>query len=193
MAAVGLGLHIGLSPENISSALETITVPGRMEPVPHEGDFLVLVDYAHTADALARALEVAKALAHGKVWCLFGCGGDRDRLKRSPMGEAASIADGVVVTNDNPRSEDPEAIALAAAAGCETGGLTRLPAPGAGGYWIQLDRAKAIEEIIGCASSGDVVLIAGKGHELYQEFASGKEPFDDLATARFALAAREAQ
>ena len=152
-------------------------VPGRLERVDGGRPFAVLVDYAHTPDALAHALAAARELAapDGRVAVVFGCGGDRDQAKRPEMGAAAAVADLVIVTNDNPRSEDPGAIADAAAAGARAAG--REPT-------IQLDRRAAIGEAIAWAKPGDVVLVAGKGHEAGQTIGDETHPFDDRAVAR---------
>jgi UDP-N-acetylmuramoyl-L-alanyl-D-glutamate--2,6-diaminopimelate ligase len=140
--------------------------------------FAVIVDYSHTPDSLENVLKAARGLAgEGRVLVTFGCGGDRDRGKRPLMGAiAAELADTVIVTSDNPRSEDPEAIIHEVLAG--------MPA---GAEWL-VDRREAIERTIGQAGAGDVVVIAGKGHEQGQEFADGvRLPFDDVAVAREAL------
>jgi UDP-N-acetylmuramoyl-L-alanyl-D-glutamate--2,6-diaminopimelate ligase len=157
--------------------------PGRLERCDGEmDDIVVLVDYAHTPDALARALDSVRAVTSGRVWCVFGCGGDRDRAKREPMGEAvARRADVAIVSNDNPRTEDPLAIADAVVAGVRAAGKTPL---------VELDRRKAIELAVRSASRGDVVLVAGKGHEDYQIVGTVKHPFDDRIEARRALAER---
>jgi UDP-N-acetylmuramoyl-L-alanyl-D-glutamate--2,6-diaminopimelate ligase len=155
-------------------------VPGRFEPVDEGQDFAVLVDYAHTPDSLENVLRAARDLTDGTLYVVFGAGGDRDRDKRPLMGAAAVRgADRVIVTSDNPRSEDPESIIDAIVAG--TGkGVVR-----------EVDRRAAIELAVGGAQPGDVVVIAGKGHEQGQEFADGrKQPFDDVAVAREALRAR---
>jgi UDP-N-acetylmuramoyl-L-alanyl-D-glutamate--2,6-diaminopimelate ligase len=170
-------------------------VPGRFEPVDEGQDFAVLVDYAHTPDSLENVLRAARELigsgererGRGRVICVFGAGGDRDRGKRPLMGEiAARLADGVVVTSDNPRSEDPQEIIAEIMAGVERAG-SRAPA-----VRSIADRASAIVESIAGAERGDVVVIAGKGHEQGQEFADGRKvPFDDATVAREALRARE--
>jgi len=151
-------------------------VPGRLEPVDEGQPFTVLVDYAHKPDALESALRAARELAEGRVLVVFGAGGDRDRGKRPLMGEiAARLADVGIVTSDNPRSEDPEAIIDEILAGGP--GLER-----------EVDRRAAIERAIALAAPGDVLVIAGKGHEREQELAGGRrEPFDDVAVARAAL------
>jgi len=142
----------------------------------------VLVDYAHTPDALTRVLAAVRALGTGRVLCVFGCGGDRDPAKRAPMGEAVGRgADYGYVTSDNPRSEDPASIAR--------GILPGLQAASAK-YEVELDRAVAIDKAMQAAEPGDVVLIAGKGHEDYQIIGAEKRHFDDRAEARKALARR---
>jgi UDP-N-acetylmuramoyl-L-alanyl-D-glutamate--2,6-diaminopimelate ligase len=149
-------------------------VPGRFEPVDEGQEFAVLVDYAHTPDSLENVLDAARELTAGRVHVVFGCGGDRDRGKRPLMGEIAQrLADRVVVTSDNPRSEDPEAIVQEILAGMS------------GAVDSEVDRRAAIAEAIAGAAAGDVVVIAGKGHEQGQEFAGGfKVPFDDRTVAR---------
>jgi UDP-N-acetylmuramoyl-L-alanyl-D-glutamate--2,6-diaminopimelate ligase len=161
-------------------------IPGRMERVAAGQDFLALVDYAHSPDALERLLAAARGLTQGgsgRVLLVVGCGGDRDRHKRSVMGEiAARGADVAVLTNDNPRSEDPQAILAALKDG----------AMGAGGpatVEVVPDRKAAIEKAVGLAGPGDVVVVAGKGHEQGQETAGVVQPFDDRAVLRAAIAA----
>jgi len=157
-------------------------VPGRFEPVDEGQDFGVLVDYAHTPDSLENVLRTARELTRGRLHVVFGAGGDRDPTKRPLMGAAArELADRVLVTSDNPRSEPPEAIIDQVMEG--TGPDAERDA----------DRRRAIGRAIGDAGPGDVVVIAGKGHEQGQEFEDGrKEPFDDIAVARDALRARVA-
>jgi UDP-N-acetylmuramoyl-L-alanyl-D-glutamate--2,6-diaminopimelate ligase len=154
-------------------------VPGRFEPVALGQPFAVLVDYAHTPDSLENVLNAARELADGRVIAVFGAGGDRDRGKRPLMGEiGARLADVCLVTSDNPRSEDPEAIIAEILAG--TGGAANVMS--------DPDRRASIHRAIALAEPGDVVVIAGKGHEQGQEFAGGrKEPFDDVTVAREAL------
>jgi UDP-N-acetylmuramoyl-L-alanyl-D-glutamate--2,6-diaminopimelate ligase len=158
---------------------DAVRVPGRFEPVVEGQPFAVLVDYAHTPDSLENVLRAARELAEGRVIAVFGAGGDRDRGKRPLMGEiGARLADVCLVTSDNPRSEDPEAIIAEILAG--TGG--------AGHVEHDADRRASIHRAVALAEPGDVVVIAGKGHEQGQEFAGGrKEPFDDVAVAREAL------
>ncbi len=164
-----------------ASALSQVSlVPGRFEPVDAGQPFTVVVDYAHTPDSLENVLGAARELTAGRVLCVFGCGGDRDQGKRPLMGEIAGrLSDVPIVTSDNPRSEDPEAILDMIEAGME--GVL---------HERHVDRRVAIERAVAFADPGDVVLIAGKGHELGQEFAGGRtEPFDDRAVAREALRA----
>jgi UDP-N-acetylmuramoyl-L-alanyl-D-glutamate--2,6-diaminopimelate ligase len=157
----------------------TVRVPGRFEPVVEGQPFAVLVDYAHTPDSLENVLRAARELADRRVIAVFGAGGDRDRGKRPLMGEiGARLADVCLVTSDNPRSEDPDAIIAEILAG--TGGAANVTA--------DPDRRASIRRAVALAEPGDVVVIAGKGHEQGQEFAGGrKEPFDDVAVAREAL------
>jgi UDP-N-acetylmuramoyl-L-alanyl-D-glutamate--2,6-diaminopimelate ligase len=152
-------------------------VPGRFEPVDEGQGFGVLVDYAHTPDSLENVLRAARELTDGRLHVVFGAGGDRDRGKRPLMGDAARrLADRVLVTSDNPRSEPPEAIIDEVIAGAGSDAER------------EVDRRRAIERVIAEAQPGDVVVIAGKGHEQGQEFADGrKEPFDDMTVAREAL------
>lgn len=156
-------------------------VPGRLERCDEPGDDLVvLVDYAHTPDALERALVTCRTLARGQVIAVFGCGGDRDPDKRPRMGDAVGrLATRAIVTNDNPRTEDPKKIADAIEKGLSPHGIP---------YSVELDRALAIEQAILSAKPGDVVLIAGKGHEPYQILRTVKRDFDDRVEARRALA-----
>jgi UDP-N-acetylmuramoyl-L-alanyl-D-glutamate--2,6-diaminopimelate ligase len=173
-AATTLGAPLEALPEALRRAAR---VPGRFEPVEEGQDFAVLVDYAHTPDSLENVLRAARAITDGTLHVVFGAGGDRDRTKRPLMGEvAARLADRVIVTSDNPRSEDPEAI-------------VRAIVEGAGpSVERDLDRRAAIGRAVATASPGDVVVIAGKGHEQGQEFEGGrKEPFDDREVAADAL------
>jgi UDP-N-acetylmuramoyl-L-alanyl-D-glutamate--2,6-diaminopimelate ligase len=183
---VALGVLIGLGAEPAAAARalsQTPQVPGRLERASgaHD-DVTVLVDYAHTPDALARVLSAVRALGAGRVLCVFGCGGDRDPLKRAPMGEAVGRgADVAYVTSDNPRSEDPAAIISAILPGLKAASAR---------YEVELDRALAIEKAIVDAQPGDVVLIAGKGHEDYQIIGGEKRHFDDREEARRVLSVR---
>ena len=180
LAAVGAARALGVPDAAIAAALPAARVaPGRFEPVDEGQDFTVLVDYAHTPDSLDNVLVAARDLAQRRVIVVFGAGGDRDRGKRPLMGAAAARnADVVLVTSDNPRNEDPQAIVDEVLAG----------APEATAI---IDRRDAIAHAIGTAGAGDVVVIAGKGHEQGQEFEDGRKvPFDDVTVAREALRAR---
>ena len=177
---------LGVAPETLAGALaEAGRVPGRFEPVDDGQPFAVLVDYSHTPDSLDNALRAARELAANRVIAVFGAGGDRDRGKRPLMGAiAAREADVAIVTSDNPRSEDPEAIIAEVLAGIDDPGAVEVDA----------DRRAAIRRAVELAEPGDVVVIAGKGHEQGQEFAGGrKEPFDDVSEAREALRAVRAR
>ena len=183
LAAVATGLALGYDLDVITRALERCTgAPGRFERVPHEGDFAVVVDYAHSDDALLNVLRTARDVTKGKIITVFGCGGDRDPSKRAPMGEAAgSLSDVVILTSDNPRTEDPEKILADAEAGIvKTGKKYRKIA----------DRREAIHQAIFEARGDDLVLIAGKGHEDYQILGREVFHFDDKEVAREALADR---
>lgn len=171
----------------IGRAFSKASVAGRMQRVPNAQGLTVVVDYAHSDDALRRAIEALRPLTSGRLWCVFGCGGDRDATKRGPMGAAAATADGVIITNDNPRSEDPAAIAQAALAGATAAGRPEVPRPTAGGTCVELDRRAAIGAALAAARPGDTVLIAGKGHEKYQEINGIRHDFDDVTEARDAL------
>jgi UDP-N-acetylmuramoyl-L-alanyl-D-glutamate--2,6-diaminopimelate ligase len=182
--ALGIACALDLDLRRAAEALSgEAGAPGRLERCDVEGDDVTaLVDYAHTPDALARALDAVRGTAGGKVWCVFGCGGDRDPTKRGPMGEAvARGADVAIVTDDNPRTEDPRTIAEAVVAGVRAAG--REP-------FVELDRRKAIDLAVRSAAAGDVVLVAGKGHEDYQIVGRVKHPFDDRIETRRALLAR---
>jgi UDP-N-acetylmuramoyl-L-alanyl-D-glutamate--2,6-diaminopimelate ligase len=171
--------------EAVAACAHLEPVPGRMQQIVKPGQPLVAVDYAHTPDALEKALRALQPAARqrqGKLWCVFGCGGDRDNSKRPLMGQAAQAnADGVFVTSDNPRSEVPESIIDQILAGMQAGETLH----------VQADRAAAIAQAIARADARDVVLIAGKGHEDYQETKGVRHPFSDMAAAHKALAARE--
>ncbi len=206
LGALAVAHALGYELDVLVAALEHgVRVPGRFEPV-HEGqEFAVLVDYAHTPDSLENVLRAARELLHaaghedGRVLCVFGAGGDRDRGKRPLMGGiAARLADVVFITSDNPRSEDPERIIGEIMDGVppSAGGVRGYAGTGedgrAGSASVRsiVDRRAAIEEAISTARRGDVVVIAGKGHEHGQEFAGGRKiPFDDLAVATAALRA----
>ena len=180
LAAAGAGLSYGLSLETIARGIAACrAVPGRFERIDEGQPFLVVVDYAHTDDALRNVIQVARELARGRVITLFGCGGDRDRSKRPLMGMAAAeLSDFVVLTSDNPRSEDPLDIMNDALVG-----IRRFDTP----HVAEPDRAKAIRIAIGQARPGDVVLLAGKGHETYQVLRDQTIQFDDREVARAVL------
>lgn len=182
-AASAALLALGITAAEIEAAIPVMeAVPGRLECLRSSDGVLVVVDYAHTSDALSKALEAVRALAAGEVYCIFGCGGNRDQGKRSAMGAVAERgADHIIVSSDNPRTESPEAIAADICSG-----MLALPA-------IELDREQAIRKAIEAAKPGDVVLIAGKGHEQYQQFADEVRPFSDANVARAALAERGAR
>jgi UDP-N-acetylmuramoyl-L-alanyl-D-glutamate--2,6-diaminopimelate ligase len=175
LAAAAAGRALGVDEAAIKRGIEAVErVPGRFDAVDEGQPFTVLVDYAHTPGALESALEAARELGRGRVICVFGAGGDRDREKRPLMGQVvAELADVALVTSDNPRSEDPAAIAADVVDGLDLD--------------IELDRRRAIERALEAARDGDVVVIAGKGHEQGQEIAGRKLPFDDREVARDAL------
>jgi len=181
LGAIAVARALGVADATIADALTGAgRVPGRFEPVDEGQAFAVLVDYAHTPDSLENVLRAARELTAGRVIVTFGAGGDRDRAKRPLMGRAAAEgADVVIVTSDNPRSEDPEAIIAEILAGIDRDVV------------VEVDRATAIGRAIDAAADGDVVVIAGKGHEQGQEFEGGRKlPFDDVTVAREALRAR---
>jgi UDP-N-acetylmuramyl-tripeptide synthetase len=181
MRAMGVPLA-----DAVRSCSALLPVPGRMERLAERGKPLVAVDYAHTPDALDKALGALRPLAQqrgGELWCIFGCGGDRDPTKRPLMAAVVEKnADHVVVTSDNPRSEKPENIISQILLGLSHADCVE----------VQADRARAIAETIAAAGASDVILIAGKGHEEYQEVAGVKHPFSDSSEARRALDARSA-
>jgi UDP-N-acetylmuramoyl-L-alanyl-D-glutamate--2,6-diaminopimelate ligase len=180
LGAVVVARELGVDGDAIADGLRHAErVPGRFEPVDEGQPFAVFVDYSHKPDALEAVLRTARQLTDGRLIVVFGAGGDRDRGKRPLMGAAAArLADAAIITSDNPRNEDPEAIMAEIAGG----------APDAERV---VDRRAAIQRAIALAAPGDVVVVAGKGHERYQEFEDGRTvPFDDVAVAREALRAR---
>lgn len=184
--AAAVAAHLlDIGPDAIATGIRQVgSVPGRFEVVDAGQEFTVVVDYAHTPEGLHNVLGAARGIAEGRVIVVFGCGGDRDRTKRPMMGEeAARGADLVIVTSDNPRSEDP----LSIIADIESG-LRAVPPPL--GYRVVPDRAEAIAEAILAGRRGDVVVIAGKGHETYQQYADHEISFDDRQVAAAALAQR---
>jgi len=177
LAAVAVGIAEGIAPPAALLALSGVeTIPGRLERIESGAPFAVVVDFAHTPDALQNALATLRELRRGRLICVFGCGGDRDRGKRPLMGAAAARgADAVIVTSDNPRSEDPANIA-----GEILSGIAGIGASAE----VILDRREAIVRALGLARAGDTVLIAGKGHESRQIFKDRIVPFDDREVAR---------
>lgn len=168
----------GVDVETIAAGLASLTmVPGRFETVSGSSEVTVVVDYAHTPDGIATVVETARTLARGRVIAIIGAGGDRDRGKRPEMGKAAAAADLVIVTSDNPRSEDPDQIIREVMSGVDNPAVMALP-----------DRREAIETALASASTGDIVLILGKGHETTQEVAGVLHPFSDQEIAREHLA-----
>jgi UDP-N-acetylmuramoyl-L-alanyl-D-glutamate--2,6-diaminopimelate ligase len=180
LAACGAGLSYGLDPETIARGIASLqAVPGRFERVDVGQPFVVVVDYAHTPDAIENIISVARGLNPKRVITLFGCGGDRDRTKRPLMGQAAAeLSDFVVLTSDNPRSEDPLAIMNDALVG-----IRRVDKP----LVVEPDRAAAIARALDEAREGDLVILAGKGHETYQVLHDKTIAFDDRAVAREVL------
>jgi len=180
MAAIATAVALDVDVEAIAEGLASVTdVPGRMTSVA-AGDVGVYVDYAHTPDGLLKVLTAARALTGGRLICVFGCGGDRDPLKRPIMGRIArQVSDLAIITSDNPRFEDPEKIIADVLAGAQ--------AAAGGEYEVIADRSAAIERAVGIARPGDVVVIAGKGHEEYQLVRDERRPFSDVETARAAI------
>jgi len=183
LLALALLDAVGVSPEQAAPGLRTATVPGRLQPIDGGQGFLALVDYAHKPGALRAVLETLREQAQGRLAVVFGAGGNRDQGKREPMGAvAAELADLVVVTDDNPRDEDPDAIRATIIAGAS--------AVGAAAELVEIgDRRAAIDFAVGWARPGDVVLIAGKGHEVGQTSHGQTRPFDDRAELAGALQA----
>lgn len=175
LAAICVCIKLGSSVESIIEGLENIKVPGRSEIVPNMRGFAILVDYAHTPDSLENIIRACKTYTKGEIICVFGCGGDRDKGKRPMMGEiAGKLASYTVITTDNPRTEEPEAIINDIEKGIKN---TK------GKYKVIVDRKKAIEHALRRAKKNDLVLIAGKGHETYQEINGVKHHFDDREVA----------
>jgi len=186
LAALGAALCEGIGLEQAVRSLERIAgVPGRVEAVDEGQPFAVIVDYAHTPDGLENVLNTVNELTQGRVICVFGCGGDRDKTKRPIMGQiAARLADALIVTSDNPRTEDPNVILAHVEAGLIEAGLS------GDSYRLEPDRRAAIEKAVEMASPGDVVLIAGKGHETYQIIGGVTYDFDDRLVAKEAIRSR---
>jgi len=181
LAAASAALALGLPPAALRTGLAALqAVPGRLQPIHCGQDFRVLVDYAHTPDALEKVLELLRPLTRGRLHVVFGCGGDRDRSKRPLMGAAvARWADALYVTSDNPRSEAPDAILAEIVAG--------IPARARSRASVLTDRRAAIDAACRAAEGGDVVLLAGKGHETTQTIGDQVLPFDDREVAREVL------
>jgi UDP-N-acetylmuramoyl-L-alanyl-D-glutamate--2,6-diaminopimelate ligase len=177
LGAFAVATALDIDPQAAAAGLTRAgRIPGRFEPVDEGQEFAVLVDYAHTPDSLENVLGAARLLTEGRVIAVYGAGGDRDRAKRPLMGRAgAALSDLAIVTSDNPRSEDPEAIVAEVLAGVED----------RAGVEVEVDRRAAIALAFGRAEPGDTVVIAGKGHEQGQEFEGGRKiPFDDRDVAR---------
>ena len=171
LAAISVALYYGCSTETIKTALENIKVPGRSELVPNNKELSIMIDYAHSPESLQNILQAVKTYTKGRVILVFGCGGDRDKTKRPIMGEIAGrIADYSIVTSDNPRTEDPNMIIKDIEKG-----ISKTK----GKYEIIVDRKEAIEKAIKMANKKDIVILAGKGHEPYQEINKVKHPFDE--------------
>jgi UDP-N-acetylmuramoyl-L-alanyl-D-glutamate--2,6-diaminopimelate ligase len=176
LAATATALELGYDLDAIVTGLsKCVGAPGRFERVRHDGDFAVVVDYAHTDDALLNTLQTARDLTSGRIITVFGCGGDRDKTKRVPMGRVAGEnSDVVFITSDNPRTEDPVKIISEIEAGVKESGTV---------YFAVSDRREAINRAIAIAKPADVVIIAGKGHETYQIIGNDKFHFDDREVA----------
>jgi len=184
-ASIGYGMNLGI--DVIAAGLEAVNrVPGRFDAVDSGQDFYVIVDYAHTEDGLKNVLEAARALCQGRIITVFGCGGDRDRGKRPKMGKmAGTLSDYCVLTSDNPRSEDPHRILLDVEVGLQRAGKCKEE-----DYVVIENREEAIRHAIARATKGDLVMIAGKGHEDYQILAERTIHFDDREIAAQAIEAR---
>lgn len=183
LAAAGVCLSLDIPSQAIEEGIRTFSgVPGRLERIDTSRQTSVFVDYAHTPDALSRVLQTVGGIAKGRLWVVFGCGGDRDRSKRPVMGRiAVENSDVVIITNDNPRSEDPLGIVEDILGGIplesQRASLEELISRG--GCWVEPDRQKAIETALEAATPGDMIVVAGKGHEDYQIVGGVKSPFDD--------------
>jgi UDP-N-acetylmuramoyl-L-alanyl-D-glutamate--2,6-diaminopimelate ligase len=193
LAAAATAISLDVPAAAIESGISGLSgVPGRFEVVSGKGDDItVVVDYAHTDDALRNLLETARPLSSKRLITVFGCGGDRDRSKRPLMGMvAARLSDVVVITSDNPRSEDPAHIIEEIERGIPAGSQASSRAPQVESV---VDRAAAIDRAVSMAAAGDVVLVAGKGHEKYQQIGDRVLPFDDGEVARAALSKRRSR
>lgn len=171
LAAICVAVDLGVTAEEIKEALLNIRVPGRSELVPNKKDLVIMIDYAHSPESLQSILSAVKSYTRGKVISVFGCGGDRDKSKRPIMGKiSTSIADFSIITSDNPRTEDPEAIVKE----IEEGAVKTK-----GKYITIVDRTEAIKYAIGMATKNDIIVLAGKGHETYQEINGEKRHYDE--------------
>lgn len=180
LAAAAACFHIGIHPSHIAEGIANLTsVPGRLEPIDLGQEYRIFVDYAHTDDALRRCLETLKPLTKNKLTCVFGAGGDRDRTKRPLLAQAAQLADRIIVTSDNPRTEDPKQIIDDILKGFPS----FMP-----DLHIELNRERAIQLAMTLAEPDDTVLVAGKGHETYQIVGQTKHHFDDKEVIRYRLA-----
>jgi len=200
LSAVGAAVALKIPARTIQAGIETFGgVPGRVESVPNDHERFVFVDYAHTPDALASVLATLRKTtgsASGKLICVFGCGGDRDRGKRPQMGAIArKFCDMAIITSDNPRTESPTQIIDHILNGMQTSTLHCYTPQNLHqgikqkGYLVEIERGKAIELAVRASAAGDIILIAGKGHEDYQIIGKNKMPFDDRMKAKKALAA----
>ena len=194
MTSYGIGMQLGISQDDIVAALsKACLVPGRLQRIDSGlgEDFSVYIDYAHTPDALAKVIDTLNGLGNGRTIVVFGCGGDRDAAKRPIMGHAALAADYAIVTSDNPRSEDPAAIIAEVVAGMEEGakGTSDACSTDSAAFEVVVDRREAIRKAVSLAGPGDVVLVAGKGHEDYQIIGGSTVHFDDGEEALAAMLA----
>ena len=171
LVAISIAEDFGIKVEPIKEALENIKVPGRSELVDNSKELIIMIDYAHSPESLQSILQAVKSYTRGKVISVFGCGGDRDSAKRPKMGEISGrIADYTIITSDNPRTEDPNAIVAQIEEGIKKTN---------GKYEVIVDRVEAIKKAIEMAGKKDLILLAGKGHEPYQEINGVKNPFDE--------------
>ncbi len=176
LAAICVGMKLGANAEQIKEALLEVRVPGRSELVDNKKDLTIMIDYAHTPESLESILQAVKSYTKGKVICVFGCGGDRDKIKRPLMGEVSGrIANFTIITSDNPRTEKPEEIVKEIEVGIKK---TK------GQYTCIVDRREAIKEAIKMANKNDMIVLAGKGHEPYQEINHQTFPFDERVIVR---------
>jgi UDP-N-acetylmuramoyl-L-alanyl-D-glutamate--2,6-diaminopimelate ligase len=199
LAAAATAAALDIALDAIRAGIESVhAIPGRMERVENTAGLLIVIDYAHTGDALENALKTLQDIAQRSIITVFGCGGDRDREKRPVMGSiAARCSDFVIITSDNPRSEPPDKIIQEIEAGVLASGMQKAPANLLSGsahkkrYAVCPDRAQAIPLAVSLAQPGDIVLIAGKGHETFQQIGEEKIPFDDRDAARKSLESRQ--